>query len=106
MRAHLVECHLHRLLLLWVAVAADGINLVDEDDARRALLRRAKELAHTLRTHADEDLLELGARHVEEGHARLPRRRAANERERGREREGEGERERERERERLEKSLG
>jgi len=38
----LVECHLHRLLLLGVAVRSDGVDLVDENDAGSALLGLSK----------------------------------------------------------------
>eukprot|EP00962_Isochrysis_galbana_P031896 scaffold10429_cov122-Isochrysis_galbana.AAC.2 len=71
----LVQRHLHRLLFLWVAVRSDGVDLVDEDDARRTLLGCREEVAHPLGADADKHLLELGARHVEEGHARLARHR-------------------------------
>ena len=69
----LVKCHLHRLLLLWVSMRADGVDLVDEYDARRALLSGGEELAYALRAHAYKYLLKLGARHVKEGHTRLAR---------------------------------
>ena len=36
----LIERHLHRLLLLGVPMGADSIYLVDENNARRTLLRR------------------------------------------------------------------
>ena len=68
---------------------AHRVDLVDEDDARRALLRRREELAHALRADADEDLLELGAAHVEERHPRLARHRAREERLAGARRPGE-----------------
>merc|ERR1719258_242192 len=58
------------------ARAADGVDLVDEDDARRVLLRLAEEVTHARGTHADEHLDELGARGRDEGHARLARDRA------------------------------
>mmetsp|Transcript_24510 Transcript_24510/g.66592 ORF Transcript_24510/g.66592 Transcript_24510/m.66592 type:complete len:463 (+) Transcript_24510:580-1968(+) len=67
----LVESHLHRLLVLWVAVGADGVDLIDEDDARTARLRRGEEVAHAPGAHAHEDLLKLRPRHVEEGHTCL-----------------------------------
>jgi len=61
-------------------VRPDRVDLVDEDDAGRALLRRREQLAHALGADADKDLLKLGARHVEEGHARLARHRAREQR--------------------------
>mmetsp|Transcript_59564 Transcript_59564/g.122044 ORF Transcript_59564/g.122044 Transcript_59564/m.122044 type:complete len:238 (-) Transcript_59564:720-1433(-) len=70
----LVEC----LLTLVVAagdsgatLAADRVDLVDEDDAGRVLLGLSEEVANTGGTHADEHLNELGARDGEEGHASL-----------------------------------
>ena len=52
------------LLLLRVAMGTDGVYLVDEDDARRTLLRRGEELAHALRSDAHEDLRVGTARHA------------------------------------------
>jgi hypothetical protein len=75
----LVERHLHGLLVLRVAVRADRVDLVDEDDARRARLGRGEEVAHAPRADAYEDLLKLRAGHVEERHARLARDRAREE---------------------------
>lgn len=69
----LVEGHLHVLLVLGVAAPADGVNLVDEDDAGRSLLRRREEVPHSASPHAHEHLLELAAAAGEEGDPRLPR---------------------------------
>ena len=74
---HLDEELVERLLALVVggeagaALAADGVDLVDEDDARRGLLGLVEEVAHAAGADADEDFDELGAGHREEGHARL-----------------------------------
>src|SRR5437763_734856 len=54
-------------------MAADGVDLVDEDDARRVLLSLLEEIAHAGRTHADEHLHEVGARDGEERNPRLAR---------------------------------
>ena len=66
------------LLTLVVAAAhagatltADRVDLIDEDDARRVLLRLLKQVAHARRTHTDEHLHEVGTGNGEEGHARL-----------------------------------
>ena len=53
------------------ARAADGVELVDEDDARRERRRLVEERAHALGAAADEDLDKLGARAAEEGDAAL-----------------------------------
>ena len=53
------------------AVAADGVDLVDEDDGGGVLLGLVEQVAHTRGTHADEHLDELGGGHGEEGHASL-----------------------------------
>ena len=53
-------------------MAADRVNLVDEDDARRVVLGLLKEVAHARRADADEHLDELGAGGRREGHAGLP----------------------------------
>ena len=55
------------------ALAADRIDLIDEDDARRVLLRLLKQVAHAGSTHTDEHLHEIGARNGEKRHARLAR---------------------------------
>ena len=54
---------------VWTGLAAGAFALL----ATSHLPGGGEELAHALGADADEDLLELGARHVEEGHARLPR---------------------------------
>ena len=75
---HLDEELVQRLLALVVpaaeagaAVAADGVDLVDEDDAGRVLLALLEEVAHAARADADEHLDEVGAGDAEERHARL-----------------------------------
>ena len=62
------------------ARAADRVDLVNEDDARRVLLRLTEEITHAARAHADEHLDELGARGGDEGDARLARDRARKQR--------------------------
>src|SRR5262249_57588576 len=81
--AHLDEQLVERLLALVVAaaepgaaVAPDGVDLVDEDDARGVLLAVEEEVAHGRRADADEHLDEVRARDREEGHAGLARDRA------------------------------
>ena len=51
--------------------AADGVDLVDEDDGRRRGLGLVEELADARRADADEELDELRAVHVEERHLGL-----------------------------------
>src|SRR6185436_5569704 len=77
---HLDEQLVQRLLALVVAaaepratMAADGVDLVHEDDARRRLLRLLEQVAHTRRADADEHLDEVGPRDTEERYARLAR---------------------------------
>ncbi len=77
---HLDEELVQRLLALVVtaaeagaAMAADGVDLVHEDDARRRLLRLLEEVAHTRGADADEHLDEVGAGDREERHTRLAR---------------------------------
>src|SRR3990172_3849193 len=53
------------------ALAADRVDLVDEDDARRVALGLLEEVAHPAGADANEHLHELGAGDAEEGHARL-----------------------------------
>ena len=53
------------------AVAADGIDLVDEDDGRAVLLGLLEEVADAARAHADEHLDEVGTGDREEGHSGL-----------------------------------
>ena len=74
LREHLVE----RLLALVVAaaeagaaLAADGVDLVDEDDGRRLLAGRLEEVAHPAGADAHEHLHEVGAADRHEGHAGL-----------------------------------
>ncbi len=50
------------------ARAADRVELVDEDDARRLLHGLLEQVAHARRAHAHEHLDELGAAHGEERH--------------------------------------
>src|SRR6476469_2335351 len=52
-------------------MAADGVNLVDEDDARRVLLRLIEHVAHAGSADADEHLDEVGAGDGEERHVRF-----------------------------------
>ena len=75
---HLDEERVQRLLALVVAAAearaavpADGVDLVDEDDAGRVLLPLLEEVAHARGAHADEHLDEVGAGDREEGHVGL-----------------------------------
>ena len=74
LREHLVQ----RLLALVVpaaetgaALAADGVDLVDEDDRRRLLACGLEEVAHAGRTDADEHLHEVGAGDRHERHPGL-----------------------------------
>jgi hypothetical protein len=93
---HLHEQLVERLLALVVpaaqaspAVAADGVDLVDEDDAGGVLLALLEEVPDAARAHAHEHLDEVGAGDGEEGHSglaghgpgeeRLPRARRAHE---------------------------
>ena len=55
------------------AIATDGVDLVDEDDARAVALGLLKEVAHTAGAHAHKHLDKFGAGDAEEGHARLAR---------------------------------
>ncbi len=52
-------------------MAADGVDLVDEDDGGGVLLGLVEQVAHARGAHADEHLDELGGGHGEEGHAGL-----------------------------------
>ena len=77
---HLDEELVQRLLALVVAaaqagaaMAADGVDLVHEDDAGRVLLGLLEQVADAARADADEHLDEVGARDGEEGHAGLAR---------------------------------
>src|SRR4029077_14724900 len=62
------------------ALAADRVDLVDEDDARRILLGLIKKVANASRADADEHLDELGAADAEEGHPSLAGHRLAEQR--------------------------
>ena len=84
---HLDEQLVERLLALVVpaaeagaAVAADGVDLVHEDDAGRVLLGLLEEVAHARGADADEHLDEVRARDREERHARLAGDRAREQR--------------------------
>src|SRR5207253_9786900 len=75
---HLDEQLIERLLALVVtaaqagaAMAADRVDLVDEDDAGRVRLALLEQIAHTARADANEHLDEIRARHREEGTTRL-----------------------------------
>ena len=70
---HLDQQLVQRLLALVVpaaearaAMPADGVDLVDEDDAGRVRLALLEEVAHAAGAHADEHLDEVRARHREE----------------------------------------
>ena len=75
---HLDEQLVEGLLALVVAaahagaaVAADGVDLVDEDDGRRVLLGLLEQVAHAARADTDEHLDEVGTRDRVERHAGL-----------------------------------
>ena len=75
---HLDEQLVERLLALVVtaaeagaAVAADGVDLVHEDDAGGVLLGLLEQVAHARGAHAHEHLDEVRTGDGEEGHARL-----------------------------------
>ena len=75
---HLDEDLVERLLALVVAaaeagaaLAADRVDLVDEDDARGVALGLVEQVADAAGADADEHLHELGAGDAEEGHAGL-----------------------------------
>ncbi len=53
------------------ALAADRVDLVDEDDAGRVALGLVEQVTHARGADADEHLDELGTADREEGHARL-----------------------------------
>mmetsp|Transcript_11758 Transcript_11758/g.28981 ORF Transcript_11758/g.28981 Transcript_11758/m.28981 type:complete len:310 (+) Transcript_11758:716-1645(+) len=76
----LVEREPHRLLLLRLPGAADGVDLVDEDEARGPLLGRGEEVPHPPGPDPDVHLLELAPRGREEGHPGLARDRLRQER--------------------------
>ena len=84
---HLDQQLVQRLLALVVtaaqaraAVAADGVDLVDEDDAGGVLLALLEQVAHAAGADAHEHLDEVRARDREERHARLARDRAREQR--------------------------
>ena len=75
---HLDEQGVERLLALVVAAdvaaaagLAEGVELVDEDDARRFLLGLLEHVAHAGRADADEHFDEVGTAEAEERHARF-----------------------------------
>ena len=75
---HLDEQLVQRLLALVVAaaeagaaMAADGVDLVDEDDAGRVLLALLEQVADARGADADEHLDEVGAADREERHVRF-----------------------------------
>ena len=55
------------------SLPADGVDLVDEEDAGCVLSGHGEHVADTGRTHADKHLEELGARHGQEGNISLAR---------------------------------
>ncbi len=84
---HLGEHLVERLLALVVAateagaaLAADGVDLVDEDDRGCLLLRSGEQVAHAGRADSDEHLHEVGAGDRDERDAGLTRDRAGDER--------------------------
>ena len=76
---HLGQDLIQRLLLLAVAAAvdhpapraADGVQLVDEDDGRGGLAGLLEQVAHAAGAHADDHLDELAGAHAEERHPGL-----------------------------------
>ncbi len=84
---HLDQKLIERLLALVIAaaeagaaVATDRVDLVDEDDAGRVLLRLLEHVAHARGADADEHLDEVRARNGEERHVRFARDRARQQR--------------------------
>ena len=70
----LVECLLALVVAAaetGAALATDRVDLIDEDDARRALLGLVEEIADPARADADEHLDEFGTGDAEERHAGL-----------------------------------
>ena len=55
------------------ALAAHGVNFVDEDDARRVFLRVFKHVAHASRAHADKHLHKVRSADAEKRHLGLAR---------------------------------
>src|ERR1043166_5621624 len=60
-------------------MAADGVDLIDEDDARRVLLALLEQVAHARRADADEHLDELGSANRKERDVRFAGDRAGEE---------------------------
>ena len=84
---HLCEHLVQRLLALVVTaaearatLAADRVDLVDEDDRRRLLARSLEQVAHTRGADTDEHLHEVGTGHRHERNARFAGDRARDER--------------------------
>ena len=84
---HLDQQLVQRLLALVVAaaeagaaMAADRVDLVDEDDAGRVLLGLLEHVAHARGADADEHLDEIGAGDGEERHVGFARDRARDQR--------------------------
>ena len=84
---HLDEQLVERLFALVVAatqaraaMTPHRVDFVDEDDARRILLRLLEHVAHAARADADEHFDEVGARNREERHVRLTGDRARGQR--------------------------
>ena len=84
---HLDEKLVERLLALIVpadrdaaARLAEGVEFVDEDDARGLTFRLAEQIAHPAGADADEHLDEIGPAHAEERHIRLAGDRLAQQR--------------------------
>ena len=84
---HLDQQLVQRLLAFVVAaaetgaaLAADGVDLVDEDDARAVLLGLLEQVTHARSADADEHLHEVRAGDGEERHARLTGDRAGQQR--------------------------
>ena len=75
---HLGQDLIQRLLAFVVAAeraratrAANGVQLVDEDDRRGRLARLLEQVAHAAGAHADDHLDELAGAHAEERHVGL-----------------------------------
>src|SRR5262249_9553057 len=62
------------------AVTADGVDFVDENDARRVLLALLEQIANAARADAHEHFNEIRARNAEEGHAGFTCNRAGEQR--------------------------
>mmetsp|Transcript_68675 Transcript_68675/g.161541 ORF Transcript_68675/g.161541 Transcript_68675/m.161541 type:complete len:243 (+) Transcript_68675:641-1369(+) len=83
---HLREDLIQGLLSLVVATShasssltSDGIDLIDENNARRLLLRLLEDVADARRTHTNEELDELGGGGLDERHAGLASERLGHE---------------------------